>query len=244
MAKQVLTDCRLFVAGADISGNTNTVELSAEFADQDVTNYRSGGWKEAIAGLGSSSVKAGGQWEALDTSMVDDALWALSGSTQAPWTICPSDSTVGTLAWLVNGQETTYAPAGGSVGDVASWQANASSSWPLSRGKILHPTGTVRTTTGVGTSVQLAAVPAGARLYASLHLLSITGGGSIVVRIESDNATGFPSPATVNTFASLAARGSEIQRSNGTAITDDWFRAAWTVTGTVSALFVVAVGID
>lgn len=242
MGKFVLIDARLFTGGADLSGNSNKLEISGSVEDKDTTNFRSAGWKEVLGGLAETEISGEGQWEASDASKVDDAMWAQLGGLTA-WSACPVDSTLGALTYFTKAFTGAYA-LGGAVGDVAPWSGAAKGSWPLVRGVVAHPPGTPRTTTGVGTAVQLGAVPAGKSLYAALHVLSVAGTTpSITVRIEQDNAVGFPSAATSLTFDPATARGGQILRLAGPT-TDDWFRPAWTISGTTpSFLFLVAFGV-
>ncbi len=239
MTKQVLLDVRLFAVGADLTGASNKAELTAEVEEKDVTNYGSGGWKEVLGGIASSAIQAEGQWEAGDPGLVDDASWSQLGGT-GPWTICPTVATVGALAYTTLALRADYAQ-GGSVGDVAPWSGKASGSWPVARGQIAHPPGQARTATGSGTALQLGAVPARKRLYAALHVLSATGiTPSITARIESDDNAGFTTPTTRLTFGAATAAGGQILRTDGTAITDDWWRIAWTITGTTPSFTLVA----
>ncbi|MEU3667535.1 hypothetical protein [Streptomyces virginiae] len=243
MSKFVLLNARLFAVGADLTGASNKIELTSEIEDKESTNYYSAGYKEVIGGLGSAEVTAEGQWEAADSSKVDDAMWARLGGV-GPWTACPDGAAVGDLAYITQCLTASYT-LGGSVGDVAPWSGKGASSWPLVRGQMAHPAGTARTSTGVGTAVQLGAVPAGKRLYAALHVLSVAGTTpSITARIESDNAVGFPSATTQLTFTAATTAGGEALRTSGSAITDDWFRVAWTISGTTpSFLFATSFGI-
>ncbi|WP_030387069.1 hypothetical protein [Streptomyces sp. NRRL S-241] len=241
--KFTLLNARLFAVGADLTGSSNKIELTGEMEDKETTNYYSNGWKEVIAGLGSAEATAEGQWEAADSSKVDDAMWSRLGGV-GPWTVCPNGAAVGDLAWVTQCMTASYA-LGGSIGDVAPWTGKGVSSWPLVRGQMAHPAGTARTSTGTGTAVQLGAVPAGKRLYGALHVLSVAGTTpSITARIESDNAVGFPSPTTQLTFAAANAAGGEALRTAGGAITDDWWRVAWTISGTTpSFMFATSFGI-
>jgi hypothetical protein len=67
---------------------------------------------------------------------------------------------------------------------------------------------------------------------------------TITARIESDNASGFPSATTQLTFTGATAIGGQFLSTSGSAITDDWWRVAWTITGTSpSFLFAMAFGI-
>lgn len=244
MPKQVLLDVRLFGVGADLSGASNKVEVQADVEEKDTTNYRSAGWKEVLGGLASSTWNAEGQWEAGDPSLVDDASWAQLGGT-GPWTACPADAVVGELAYFTNGLRSSY-KLGDQVGNVAPWMGKVSGSWPVVRGQIVHPPGTARTADGTGTGLQLGAVPAGKRLYAALHVLSVAGTGTptLTARIESDVDNTFSSPVTQLTFSGATAAGGQILRTTGDAIADSWFRIAWTITGTSpSFLFAAALGI-
>jgi hypothetical protein len=140
----------------------------------------------------------------------------------------------------------TKATIWGSVGDVASWDAQAKGSWPLVRGQSMHPSGVPRTASGTGTSVQLGAVAAGQHMYCNLHVVSIAGTSTptLTVNIGSDNATGFPSSTARGAFAAKTAIGGESLRIAG-PITDDWWRVTWTVSGTSpSFLFLVSMGIE
>ncbi|WP_405549689.1 hypothetical protein [Streptomyces microflavus] len=243
MGKLVLLDTRLFAPGADLSGASNKVELSSEIEDKETTNYRSGGWKEVIGGLGSAEIAAEGQWEAGDPSKVDDASWSTLGGL-GPYTVCPTDSVVGALAYLVYGLRTDY-KVGDQVGEVAPWTGTVKSSSPLVRGQIAHPPGAARTATGAGTALDLGAVALGKRMWAGLHVLSAAGTTpSITARIESDDSAGFASPVTRMTFDAATAPGGQIARTDGLAITDTHWRVAWAITGTTpSFMFAVSLGI-
>ncbi|MFI6274313.1 hypothetical protein [Streptomyces sp. NPDC050988] len=245
MAKTILTDVRLFAVGADLTGHSNKVELSAEVEDKDSTNYRSAGWKEVLGGLGSAEISAEGQWEAGDPSLVDDASWSQLGGV-GPWSIGPVDSAVGDLAYFTNALRSDYSLFD-AVGEIAPWTGTAKSAWPLVRGQFAHPPGTARTASGTGTSMNLGAVPAGKRLYAAVHVLSVAGADTptITARVQSDNDPGFGSPTTRLTFAAATAAGGLILRTDGSAITDDWWQVAWTISGTgPSFMFVSALGIQ
>ncbi len=244
MSLVVLTGVRLFAVGVDLTSSNNKAELSADIEEKDATTYASGGWKELLGGLASSEIDAEGLWEAGDPSKVDDAAWSNLGGN-GPWTVAPLSANVGDLAYTTKALQSEYKLLG-AVGDIAPWSAKASGSWPLARGQIAHPPGTARSTSGTGTSINLGAVAAGKRLYASLHVLSVAGTTpSLTVEIEGDTATGFPSPVTYLTYSAANAVGGQILRTDGTAITDSWFRAKWTVSGTTpSFMFVVAFGIQ
>lgn len=245
MSKFVLLNVRLFAGGADLTGASNKVEVTAEVEEKDATNYASGGFKEVLGGIASSGITAEGLWEAGDASKVDDAVWAQLGGV-GPWTVPPDSpsAAVGDLAYFTNALASSY-KLGDAVGEIAPWTGAAKGSWPVVRGQIAHPPGTARTSTGTGTGVQLGAVATGKRLYAALHVLSATGTTpSITARVESDTTNAFAAPTTRLTFTAATAPGGQIIRTGGTAITDTWYRLAWTISGTSpSFLLAAAVGI-
>ncbi len=109
-------------------------------------------------------------------------------------------------------------------------EATGYSNTPLVRG-ILATSETV-TATGSGTGHQLGAVSDSQSIYAGIHLL--TAGGttpSITVILESDDNSGFSSATTRATFTAYNYREGEWRSVVG-AITDDYWRFRWTVSGT------------
>lgn len=244
MPKFVWSSVRLMTAGADLTTVNNKVEVKADVEAQDATAFTVDGnlWTEILPGIRSCEVSGEGQWEALDLSRVDNVSFGDLGSA-TPWTIAPAGAAVGSVAYLTSTLRTGY-ELGGAIGDVAPWSADGKGTAPLVRGVIAHPPGTARTTTGTGTSIQLAPVTAAQALYVGLHVQSVAGTTpSLTARVESDDATGFPSAATVGTFAAANTVGGQWLKIPG-PITDNFFRAAWTISGTTpSFLFTVSFGI-
>lgn len=249
MAKTVLLNCRIFAAGADLTSRSNKVEMSCEIEDKDATSFRASddpdaGWKELLGGLASTSITASGQWEAGDPGKVDDMAWSnLAGRTPHPWSVCPLSAAVGDLAYASTGLLTSY-KLGDAVGEVAPWEAQAKGSNLAVRGQVAHPPGTARTASGTGTGLNLGALSASQRLFASLHVLSVAGTTpSLTARVESDSDNTWASPITRATFSAATAVGGQSAMVSG-AVTDTWWRVAWTITGTTpSFLFVSALGI-
>lgn len=248
MSAFVQYNVRLFVGGADLTGRSNKLELAAEHEEKDATTYLAeddpdSGWKKVRGGLGSFALGAEGFWEAGDLGMVDDESWTNMGVVQG-FTSCPNGAAVGSLAWVLKAMRAQY-KLGGQVGDIAPWTASAAGSWPMARGKVLHPPGTARTATGNGTAVELAAVSADQYLYASLHVLSVSGTSSptITVKVASDVDNTFGSPTDQITFSAATAIGGQVTRLAG-PITDTWLRVTHTISGTdPSFLYICAIGI-
>ena len=244
MGKTVLTNVRAFAVAADLTSSSNKIELTAEVEVKDSTNYASDGYKEVLGGLASAEISGEGQWDAGDDTAVDDAAWDQLGGV-GPWSVSANNSAaVGQLAYFTRALRADY-KVFGEVGDVAPWSSTAKSSWPLVRGQFAHPPGTARTASGSGTGLELGAVAAGRRLYAALHVLSVSGTTpSLTAVVQSSADDTFAAPTTRLTFDAAAGAGGQILRTDGTAVTDTWWRVAWTVTGTgPSFLFAAALGI-
>jgi hypothetical protein len=244
MAKSVLLNVRCFAVGLDLTSNSNKVELTTEVEEKPTTNYGSDGYTEVVGGLASAEIAGEGQWEAGDETLVDDATWAQLGGV-GPWSISANNSAaVGALAYFTRAMRADYTLLG-EVGEVAPWTSTAKSSWPLVRGQFAHPPGTARTANGTGTALELGAVPTGKRVYAALHVLSMAGTTpSLTARVESSADSAFTAPTTRATFTAATEAGGQAVRTDGTAITDTWWRLAWDITGTApSFLFAAALGI-
>ncbi|WIM97703.1 hypothetical protein ACTOB_001251 [Actinoplanes oblitus] len=248
MSKFVLKGTRLFVNAVDLTSVNNKVELMAEVDEQESTAFNPDSatevWREVLGGIISSKCSAEGQWEAGDPGKVDDAAWAALGAI-GPVTICPVGGPVaaGDLAYLTTMLAGDY-QIGDQVGNVAPWSLDATGSSPLVRGAALHPPGTARTSTGNGTAVQLGALAADQALYVNLHVLSASGTTpSITVKVQSDDNSGMTSPTDRATFTAATTRDAQTAKIVG-AITDDYWRIAWTISGTgPSFLVIVSAGI-
>jgi hypothetical protein len=245
LAKQVLLNARYFVGPADLTSYNNKIELDDSMEEKETTNFGSGGAKEVMAGIESVAIGAEGQWVAGDPGYIDDEMWAARRVIEAH-TICPETAAVAALAYLTKAVRLD-SKLFGQVGDVEPWMLAAAGSWPLARGVVLNNPGTALTVTGSGTAVQHIAVSTAAQyLYATLHVLSVSGTATptLTVKVQSDNAGGFPSATDRITFTAATAQGSQVTRVAGINA-DDWYRISYTISGTnPSFLAMVAVGVQ
>jgi hypothetical protein len=251
VAKQVLLNVRYFMGAADLTGQSNKVELDDTFEEKETTTYGDDGAKRVLAGLESVAIASEGLVDRAEAAAADALFWSHRRIVEAH-TVCPETSAVavGTVAYLTQAVRLA-AKLLGAVGDVEPWTASAAGSWPLARGVVLSAPGNAVTADADGTAIELGAVPAGKRLYGAAHVLSVAGtmAPELTVIVESDSAEAFDaSPETRLTFATATAAGSEAVRSTSLAgHADTWYRASFDVedNGGVgeSFLVVVAVGI-
>lgn len=240
----VLIDARIYYASLDVTGYGNKVEVATSVENLEKTTFASNGWKERVGGLADTTAMATMFWQAGDLTMPDDVLWAQLGLSSPPLTICETAGTVGHLAYLTKVLQSDYKIGGNDVGKLltadASWAGNSA----LTRGQIMHPQGTARTTTGTGTGLQIGAVLTSQRFYANLHVLSVSGSTpTLTVKIQSSVDNTFASPTDQITFTAATGLTSQASSVLG-AVTDTWWRAVWTIGGsTPSWMFAVSGGV-
>lgn len=249
MAVQANLSQQIVLADFDASCRVTDFAGSVDVDAKDANTVCSTGWSEVIAGMKRWTFTANGYVD-FAAANVDAKLGigGTLGSTITPLTVCPSSSggADGAVAFTGKGLHTQYQVLQGAPGDVAPFTLSASGlASPLVRGTVLHPTTTARTSSGNGTGRQLGAVAATQRMFLALHVVAISGSPTFSVVLESDDNSGFTSPTTRLTSASYSAStGSEWQSVAG-AITDDYWRVKWTVTGgsTPSITFLAVAGI-
>ena len=242
MATELFTSLpKLYVGQYDLSGDMHKLELryGAELLDVttfgQTTRIRKGGLK--TVGLSAEGYWSGG------TDLVDDALFAKIGVQNVPITIAKGGETLDNDAYLFRCIHGVYTP-GASIGEMLRFSVSAEGSGGVgvARGKLLHVG--AETATGNETGSQLGALSATQSLYAALHVLTVSGSTpTFDLDIESDDNSGFTSATSRISFTQATGITSEWKSVAG-AITDDWWRVAFTIGGsTPSFEFVLAAGI-
>jgi hypothetical protein len=246
MAKYVLLDSTVYLDGKDLSGDSNAITVTAESDEVDVTNFGSSGTREFLAGLKSFSAQLQG-FTSHATGAADPTLFTQWGVSDAIFS-ASAEGDDGDIGFFTKSVEMSLQPWGGAVGEASKFDASfRGRGQPLVRGTILHPGDTARTSTATGTGRQLGAVSATQKVYATLHVLSVSGTSSptLTVKVQSDDNAGFTSATDRITFTGATAAGAQWATPVSGAITDDYWRATYTISGTnPSFLFAVLVGIQ
>jgi hypothetical protein len=242
MGTQVLTDSKLYLGQYDVSGDLQAInsDFAAELLDVttfgQTTRVRKGGLK--VVTMNSEGLWSGG------ANAVDDALFAQIGVANVPVTIIPAGATLSNPAYIFRAIHGSYAP-GATVGEMFRFSVAAEGSGGVGmlRGSALH-VGT-ETATGTETGEQLGAVSATQSIYAALHVYSVSGTDpTLDVVLQSDDNSGFTTATGRITFAQATGITSEWSSLAG-AVTDDYWRASFTIGGTDTPTFgfVLAVAI-
>jgi hypothetical protein len=240
MAVQFWKDMSILVGSIEMAGNAKNVTLSTDVEVLDTTPLSTTGWVSVIGGNKSGKVDMEFMQDVVDDG-VDETLWPLLGTADIVKSIC-TNSADGSVAYLLKSIPLSYTPLTGSAGELAMGSiSGTSSTGPVIRGALIHPSGTARTTSGTGTGRQLGAVVAGKKMYAALHVLTVAGSSpTLDVIVQSDDNAGFTTPTSRITFTQATGRTSQLSSVAG-AITDDYWRISYTIGGTGGPSFAFAV---
>jgi len=165
-----------------------------------------------------------------------DKYFSTLGVPDVPLTIAP-EPTIGGPAYNFLSQNVEY-KWGGTVGEMGKFSVKAESvGTKMIRGNILENGATARTASLEGTAFELGAVAADKYLYGVIHVISAASlvGDTLDVIIESDTEEAFgDTPETQITFTQVLGNGGttyEWATPIAGAITDTWWRTAWTIAG-------------
>jgi hypothetical protein len=238
MATLVQTNVGLYWGGYSLASVFNAVGLTLNGAMVDDTVYGDTFTSNA-AGLSSVTLEGEGYWD----STKDSVLYSSLGTSETLVSVTPVDQAAGSRAFFTNLTTSEYNPIGtGTVGEMLAFKITGEGRGEkVVAGEIVVAPGTDRTSSGTSAvNASIGAVSATQAIYSGLHVLSASG--TLEVVIKSDNSSGFSSPTTRITHTSFTAIGSELKSASG-AITDDYWRADFTVSGGGSFDFIVSLGI-
>lgn len=242
MATNVLTDAKLWFDGWDLSGDMNALghDYAAEMLDDTVFGDDT---RSNKGGLKTWAFSHEGLWSGGDDN-VDDALFQNIGVEDVLMTTAPETGAAGEVAYFGRIATGEYSPAG-SVGEMFRFSVSGEASSTPTRGTIIG-NATV-TSTGAQSAHQVGAVSASEKLYAGIHVVAASGTSpTLDATIESDAADDFTgSESTRVTFSQFTDIGSEWATPVDGAITDDWWRVAYTIGGTDPSFdIIVTIGIQ
>lgn len=232
-----LLDCTTWVAGYDFTTDSNKIALSPEVVDLDGTVFGGGGWKKLSGGLKTVAASLEGFFQgAVDAEGFPDL-----GNANRVVTVSPTGVALST-AYLFQATKLKYS-AFGQDGELTPFTLDMSGSNTVGmvRGQVAAAKQSVAATGALGSAVQLGAVGASQFVYAAFHIFG-TPGTTVTVKVQSDNASNFPSATDVATIGPLTAAGGTWMTRVAGAITDDWFRFnVSAITGTFSVAGAIAV---
>lgn len=230
MSVQVLTNCKLYVDGYDLSGRTSKLGLSLGAKAVDMTAF-SHDTENFLPGL--KTFKAAHEVLLEEgVGLINETLFNRIGSAGSViMTVGPTTGAEGEPAYFgkVMGSRFTL---GGRVGDGYRGSFDAEAQIEPCRG--LVGVNRTSTTTSTGPVINAGAVAAGQTLYAALHVLTVQGTGTptLTPKLRSAALVGFGSPSDRITFAGQTAIGAAWGAAVAGPITDAFWRVDFTISGT------------
>lgn len=238
----VLCDVKVWLDRYDLSGALNSIAMENGVEGVDDTTFDGSCTRTVTAGLWVSRMSHAGFWQS--DAQPDLEIDRRLGLSNTPISVAPvPGQALGTTAYFMNSLVATYNP-NGAVGDQFAFTVGAESQDRMIRGTLLH--NSVETTTGFGTGFNFKAVAAGEMVGAALHVLApVTGTTPVLAaKLESAPDDTFASPTSRITFTNATGPTAQYQTTDGSAITDTWWRVAFDITGTTPSFpFVVTAGI-
>ena len=242
MAVFALTNVGILIDSLALTGFANELSLEATADEQDYTTFASGGWRTKKPGLATFMADVKGFQDyavtGVDPTFPVSAFGGFNTITVAP----TGGAAVADPCFIGRGLLNQYTPLTGAVGDPANFDFGWTGDAQLVRAQMLHPTA-ARTATGNGTTTTFTAPTASQTLYASFHVLAVSGAGSIVFTVQTDDNSGMTTPTTRITSSSFTAVGGGIGSLAGSLAGETHIRVQWTITGFTSVTFAVAAGV-
>ena len=238
------TDIRWYVGQYAVSSRAKSATFGVDCTALDTTPISTSGWTEVIGGLKSGQFSHELMSDFADGGL-DEIMFAALGTADVTQSFSIG-STVGSNGYTFKSLSTSYSPIGGQPGELAMASLAGQSSGTIARGKLIAADTTAVTSSSTGTAVQVGALSSSQVLYAGLHVTAASGTTpTLAVVVQSDNASNFPSPTSRITFSTATDAANRHQFSSvAGAVTDDWWRVSYTVTGTgPSFAFAVVVGV-
>jgi hypothetical protein len=242
MAVYTNTTMSIAVNELQMAGYVNACELAVTAEEKDITTFASGGYVQKAVGLATFTLATSGFQD--HTAPSPGSVFnptSLASTTEDTFTISVPGATVGDPAFFGKSIEASISEFG-QVGEVAPFALNFAGTGRLIKGQMLHPA-FARTATGNGTITTFTTPTATQSLWASFHVHSVTGTGTITFTVQTDDAVGFGSPTTRITSTAFAAVGHEVRSLAGALAGETHIRVVYTISGFSSVTFTVAAGV-
>ena len=231
---QIFKNATILLSGYDISGDSNKVALSSKADVKDRTTFNNTA-RRRVCGLLDTSISAEGFFDPAK----DAGLFDFIASGEKIIAVSPAAGIAGDLVYFAKCQTAEYTPMEGAIGELAAFRLSGQGSGPLIRGKMLERG--EKTASAPGTAVEIGAVAEGQKVYACLQVLFVQGiKPTLDLEIQSDDAQGMASPTNRITFDQIKTVGAQWKELAG-PVTDTWWRANFTLSGTTTPYFVIAV---
>lgn len=227
MAKQILTNCGIYMGGYEISNDINSVAIDADVDVVDVTGFGSDS-REYLPGFKGVRIAASGFYNPARGDL------ALTNEISQSSTLISvvTDNTYGSVAFFSRNVFGTYKPFSAAVGQAGLFEFQAQTTTPpFVRGALLFRGADILGTSN-GMPVEAGAIGSTQTGYVGLHVFSASGTTpSLTVKIVSDDNSGFTSQTERLAFSAATEISSQWGSISG-PVTDTYWRVDWVISGT------------
>lgn len=226
MAKHTLVDVKIFLAGYDVSGISNSLNANVQNDLRETTTFGND-HRQRISGLEDTNFTVSGYWEAeQDTTFFNEV-----GATEDQiLSFTPNGHEPGDVGYLTRIKQANYNP-GASIGDVFAFTLEMTGNMPLVKGRLLAD-GSFDSS-GNSPTFELPEIEEGSKVFCSLHVVGTDGSGNqtLDVALVSDDDGDFSSGATQRlVFDQFTTDiGAQLLNIPG-PITDTHWRLEWNIT--------------
>ena len=237
MTTKVISNKPIWVNSFDFSASLHEVAISYAADEKECTTLADGThiFKN---GLKSAGMAMNGYWDETTTNPVDSQNFTKTGANSV-CTFAAETGAEGEIAYFMNALQNQYSLTG-AVGEMFAFTVDANAAGSLVRGTIELKQAALAAT-GNSTGRQLGALSATQTMWAAIHCTAIGAGAQTFDAIvQSDDNGSFTSATSRIVFTQLTAIGSELKSVVG-AVTDDYWRVNYTITGATPAFTVVVV---
>ena len=246
MAIQTVRSAQIIYDTFDISGFVgNVTDTPGTYTVHEIPNFGAAGFMQRRVGIraGMFGVEGYADHDAAGVSTVLPS--SLLGSTIAVSVAIPSSGSAvaaGDRTMFASGVVKDYSSATASPDAVAPFKLGLETSGGFVAGGYCAAPLASRTTSGLtGTAVALVGPTATQKVYALLQVTAAAG-TDLVVKIQSDNNSGFTSATDRLTFSTVSAIGTQLASLAGDLSTETHWRAVATI-ATSTFSFAVHIGV-
>lgn len=219
----ILTDANVFVDGFEMQSEMNALSVDPSKETKEDTAFGQN-TRSFVPGLKTVAMNVSGICKQVNEANLSDI------DNENVVVTFSDENSEGAVAYSFKSSQSSYNKSF-THGELVEFSFDAFATNDMVRGYIASIEKNV-TTDGVGSALNLGAITSGQKLYASLHVLSVSDSDSLDVDIEMDATGAFSgSESVVASFNTASLPTSEWVEVEG-PLTGDYFRAVHAVTGT------------
>ena len=239
MAVYSQTAMAIAINDLQLAGFVNAAEVTTSADTKDVTTFGSAGHRQSVVGLATFMLKTSGFQDQVGPSPATAFTPSTIGAIDS-FTVSIPGTAVADVAYIGTALDTKISESA-AVGEVAPFSVDWTGTGRIVRGQLLHPAA-ARTATGNGTATPFVTPTATQSLWASFHVHSVTGTGTITFTVQTDDNVGMATPVTRITSTAFAAIGGEVRSLAGALAAETHIRVVYTIVGFTSVTLTVAAG--